>query len=714
MDGSVTESASILERVSDGRQGKVELSELADLLPEIVFEIDLKGRFTFVNQKGFEVTGYTQDDFIEGLNILQVVVPEDRDRIGGNFKRVLKGKRASNNEYTILKKDGTTLPVVVSSIPIVHNNTSVGVRGIALDITDRKIAEKELRESEEKFKNLAEQSPNMIFINEGGKVVYANKKAAETTGYKKEEFYSPDFNFMSLTAPESQELMKSSFNSHMNGKDVPSIEYKLVTKEGRIIDAILTTKLIMYDGEPAILGTVTDISERRKMEDALRVSEENYRNISKKMSALMKSSAMLIHISDLRDQLRTIADAVCEQDWGRAVISLKDENLNTTDLVTAGLTPEEEEHLRKHQASGEVWRQILSPMFKHYRLGESYYLPWSDPLVRKQFKDAVRSNVSKEETVDWDPDDLLFVPLRLPDGQVVGIMSIDDPKDGRRPTKESLAPLELFAHQAAVAIENAKLIQHLNEAKNQLKEYAERLEDKVEDRTTQLERAQQQLLKSERLAAIGELASMVGHDLRNPLTGIAGAAYYLKTKYGCNIDEKGIDMLKIIEKDIEYSNKIINDLLEYSREMKLQLHEATPKSMLKEALTSLKVPRNVRVIDRTQEKLKIQVDKEKMQRVFVNVIRNAIDAMPKGGTLTVTNRASNGSLEITFSDTGAGMSKETLQKVWRPLFTTKAKGMGFGLAICKRIVEAHGGKLSVKSTVGKGSAFTVSIPMKTP
>lgn len=86
MDGSVTESVSVLERVSNGKQGKVELSELADLLPEIVFEIDLEGRFTFVNQKGFEVTGYTQDDFIEGLNILQVVVPKDRDGLGGISK----------------------------------------------------------------------------------------------------------------------------------------------------------------------------------------------------------------------------------------------------------------------------------------------------------------------------------------------------------------------------------------------------------------------------------------------------------------------------------------------------------------------------------------------------------------------------------------------------------------------------------------------------
>jgi len=102
-------------------------------------------------------------------------------------------------------------------------------------------------------------------------------------------------------------------------------------------------------------------------------------------------------------------------------------------------------------------------MFEQYRLGEFYYLPWSDPLVREQFKHAIPSKVPKEKTVDWNPDDLLYIPLRLPDGQVVGIMSIDDPIDGRCPTKESLAPLELFAHQAAVAVENARLIQNLNE-----------------------------------------------------------------------------------------------------------------------------------------------------------------------------------------------------------------------------------------------------------
>jgi PAS domain S-box-containing protein len=471
-------------------------------------------------------------------------------------------------------------------------------------------------------------------------------------------------------------------------------------------------------------------------------------------------------------------------------------------------------------------------MFERYRLGEFYYLPWRDPLVRQQFKYALSSKIPKKDTIDWDPDDLLYIPLRLPSGQVVGIMSIDDPADGRRPTKESLAPLELFAHQAAVAIESARLIQQLNDAKKQLEEYANHLEEKVKERTRNLKESEeklrsifaaspdaitatdlegkiiecneqavkthgyaskkeligknalmliaskdqhraientkktseqgslknveytlvtkdgrefpaelsatvikdasgkamgfvamtkditarkqmeQQLFKSERLAAIGELAAMIGHDLRNPLTGITGAAYYLKTKLGKKMDIKAKEMLEIIEKDIEYSNKIINDLLEYSREIRLEQVGTTPKSLVREALSLVTVPENIRVINLSKNKPRMKADAEKMKRTLANMIKNAFDAMPIGGTLTIKSRRINNNVQIAFADTGIGMSKQVLDKLWRPLFTTKAKGMGFGLPICKRIVEAHGGKISVESTVGKGTTFTITVPIQ--
>jgi signal transduction histidine kinase len=246
----------------------------------------------------------------------------------------------------------------------------------------------------------------------------------------------------------------------------------------------------------------------------------------------------------------------------------------------------------------------------------------------------------------------------------------------------------------------------------QLKEYSKHLEEKVKERTRELRGVQRQLLKSERLAAIGELAGMVGHDLRNPLTSIAGATYYLRKNYGTKMDRKGKEMLEIVEKDIECSNKIINDLLEYSEEIKLQVSETNPKQILKEALSLVPVPNDIQVVSDIQSRPRINVDVERMQRAFINIIKNAFDAMPDGGRLTITSKEATNGVMFTFSDTGVGMSKKTLRKIWTPLFTTKAKGMGFGLPICKRILEAHRGKISVESEVDKGTTFTLTIPTK--
>jgi len=238
------------------------------------------------------------------------------------------------------------------------------------------------------------------------------------------------------------------------------------------------------------------------------------------------------------------------------------------------------------------------------------------------------------------------------------------------------------------------------------------LKEELEKTQEKLRISQEQLLKAERMAAIGDLATMVGRDLCNPLTGISNATYYLKTRLGPEMDEKIREMLEIIENDVEYSNKIVNDLIEFSSEIQLELTETTPKSITEETLTLVKVPKNIRVRDLTNGKPKIKIDVEKMKRVFVNIIQNAIDVMPKGGELTITSIELDGNLEIAFADTGVGMSKETMEKLWTPLFTTKAKGMGLGLSTCKRIVEAHGGNISVESAVDEGTIFTVTIPIK--
>ncbi len=437
---------------------------------------------------------------------------------------------------------------------------------------------------------------------------------------------------------------------------------------------------------------------------------------SVQQTSLMKSSAEMIHSVDLRTRLKAILDAINGLGWRRVVLSVRDESLELVkpeDIVTAGLTKEEETYLWENKQPGQVWQERFGPEFERFKLGEFYYLPWSDPWVQKRFSEGtVSSHLRHEDMADWNPDDLLYAPLGLADGRIVGVVSIDDPADGKRPTHESLMPFELFLHQAAVAIENAKLIKQLDSARAQVQEYAKGLEVRVQERTKELVAAQAKLVKTERLAAIGELAGMIGHDLRNPLTGIAGAAYYLKSRYSGKLDARGKEMLQIVEQSIEYSNKIINDLLEYSREIKLDLVETEPKTILLEALLRVRVPRNVKVVDEARSEPRFMVDVEKMMRVFTNLIRNAVDAMPSGGTVTVRSERAGDRVVFSFTDSGVGMSKETLARLWTPLFTTKPKGMGFGLPICRRFVEGHGGKISVQSYVGRGSTFTVVLPIE--
>ncbi len=256
-------------------------------------------------------------------------------------------------------------------------------------------------------------------------------------------------------------------------------------------------------------------------------------------------------------------------------------------------------------------------------------------------------------------------------------------------------------------------ITEIKKTQNELAKYSQKLEELVEKRTEELKQTQTKLVKSERLAAIGELAGMVGHDLRNPLTGIKNSAYFLKKKGKTIGEAQATEMLETIDKCVDYSNKIVNDLLDYSREIRLELHECSPSKLLTESLAMANVPEKIEIIDHLQSDPVLKADADKIERVFVNLMKNSFEAMQNVGTLTIDGKEVDGSLEISFADTGPGIPDEILPKLFAPLFTTKAKGMGFGLAICKRIIEAHGGTITVKTANGKGTTFKVTIPIET-
>jgi signal transduction histidine kinase len=216
---------------------------------------------------------------------------------------------------------------------------------------------------------------------------------------------------------------------------------------------------------------------------------------------------------------------------------------------------------------------------------------------------------------------------------------------------------------------------------------------------------------NQKLDAMNDVSRMVAHDLRNPLTGIKGAVFSLRRNYSKDMGEKGTNLLKVIDDCVEYSNKIVSDLWEYSSEIKLNKSRITPHQLLTKALPTLVIPKNIKITDCTNDEVTINLDVAKMERVFSNLTKNAIDAMPNGGTLSISSTNLQNEVQIDFADTGVGMSEEVAKKIGEPFFTTKAKGMGVGFSICKRIIAAHKGRIEVSSVTGKGTKIMLFIPL---
>jgi hypothetical protein len=242
-------------------------------------------------------------------------------------------------------------------------------------------------------------------------------------------------------------------------------------------------------------------------------------------------------------------------------------------------------------------------------------------------------------------------------------------------------------------------------AEKALEENNWNLETLVEERTKQLK-------DSERLAAIGATAGMVGHDIRNPLQAITSDVYLAKTELALipESEEKknALESLTEIEKNIDYINKIVADLQDFARPLKPHAEEADLKLIIDKLLEKNALPENVKVSVKVEAEVrKVVADASYINRIMYNLVNNAVQAMPKGGKLTIHAYKEANDAIITVKDTGVGIPESAKPKLFTPMFTTKSKGQGFGLAVVKRMTEALGGTVSFESQEGKGTKFTV-------
>ena len=241
----------------------------------------------------------------------------------------------------------------------------------------------------------------------------------------------------------------------------------------------------------------------------------------------------------------------------------------------------------------------------------------------------------------------------------------------------------------------------------ELEEYSKKLEETIEE----LRKSQEDLVRKEKLAILGQLAGGVAHELLNPLGVIKNTVYFLKMVLE-DPESEVKETLAIQEKEVATSVRIISSLLDFARPKHIDRREVNINDVARDALSRITLPENIAVVSQLDVALPtIMADPDQLKQVFGNIILNAIQAMPEGGQLTVTSEVpSREWVAISFTDTGVGIPEENLGKLFEPLFTTKAKGIGLGLPIAKILVEAHDGTIKVQSEVGKGSTLTVRVP----
>lgn len=230
---------------------------------------------------------------------------------------------------------------------------------------------------------------------------------------------------------------------------------------------------------------------------------------------------------------------------------------------------------------------------------------------------------------------------------------------------------------------------------------------------TETKEMRDKLVRSERLAAVGELASGVGHELRNPLSVIRNATYVLKSTLPENLDEDSRKMLQILDEQVDKSNKIVTDLLNFTR-----VRPASPSgidlySLVRQSLSLVTVPQNVSIkVNFNGNSPRVSVDSEQISHAFANIIANAVDSITGNGQVVMDAGKQDNKAWISFADSGCGIPQDNLKKIFEPLYTTKPKGIGLGLALTKRLIEQNKGKVEVASKVGEGTTFTIRLPLQ--
>ncbi len=505
-----------------------------------------------------------------------------------------------------------------------------------MEIAGRRWMEEQLRQSEERYRNVFDNAEDIIFtMGAEGNYISLNPAFERILGWPVQEWLGRGFT--PLLPPDALPKALDALQRTLRGEAVGTFELPILRSNGNRIVGEFTVAPLKQGGATILLGICRDITERKQFEEALRESEQRFRTI-------FNSATDGIFTTDLEGKFTALNPAV-ERILGWSPAEL------VGVPYARWVHPEDVSHANAiflQVLSGQLGTVEVRAVAKsgEYRVLDVTATPWSEH------------------------------------GKLVGTLGFfRDVTERRR-------------------------------MENEIREMNEELERKVQQRTQQLLAAQEELVRKEKLAVLGQVAGSVGHELRNPLGVISNAVYFLQTVLA-DADESVKEYLNIIKNEIAGSERIVSDLLDSVRIKPPQPEAVSVLELIEQTLGKLSIPSSVTVKLEIPATLPpLRVDALQIYQVLRNLVSNGVEAMPNGGILEIRAAAdqTKGRITISVRDNGAGMTREQLSKLFQPLFTTKARGIGLGLVVVKNLTEANGGALEVQSEAGKGSEFRITLP----
>jgi len=713
-----------------------------------VYIHDFEGNFLDANEAALKMLGYDRQG-ISGLSFASLLSDDQLPTALAAIQRIRDNRTPREpSEFRLRRKDGSHVDVDAIATLVYREGEPYAVQGVARDVTERKRAEEALRQSEERYRTILDETGDGYFeLDLAGRLTFVNDAMLSLLGCSREEANGLSYKVFAPTEEEAKAVFGAYNRIYKTGEPLLDYPSRIVRRDGSHGFGETSAFAIRNErGEiVGFRGVRRDITERKQAEEALRQSEERYRNILEEM----EDSYFEV---DLGGHITFVNSSTC-RDLGYSkseLLGMSYRQFTAEEDIGSVFRMFNEVYLAGIPNKGFSWKTVRKD--GEYGYAETSVSPLRndegeiigfrgvgrDVGERRRAEEALKAQTAYfQQLFDSSPDAIVMMDtddrvLRVNRG-FEALFGYGAEEVTGRSLDEFIIPEDLLAESSI----SSQTVRHGGVVRKETER--RRKEGSLVDvsvvgypieidggfvgmyvtYTDITERRQQaeQLIMADRLASVGELAAGTAHELNNPLTTVIGFSKLLMER---DVPEDIREDLEIIHNEAVRVSQVTKNLLTFARKHAPVKQPNQVNSIIEEVLKLRAYEHrlsNIRVERRLSRTLpEVKADYFQMQQVFLNIVVNAEQVMAQtknGGTLTITTRMRDGNVIASISDDGPGILREHLGQIFNPFFTTKepGKGTGLGLSICYGIVTEHGGRIYAESEPGKGATFSVELPV---